>query len=197
MSADKYVSEAGFLKNKEELPNGIKVDIVRLGNLLSEAAFAYLFTNKHIDLKTSTKKLLGVIPKKVVLASRTSDGSGLAGLEKALFDLSDNVDVYTVMNKFIGQERPVPWYAVSEFTKESLVNSGYLIKEEISKKIIVTFKTYKYHLNPEKSYDIPDPVSSMNEKLKEFSRQEFYNLLVKSIDAGINSQKEKADYDSD
>ena len=60
-----------------------------------------------------------------------------------------------------------------------------------------TFKTYKYHLNPEKSYDIPDPVSSMNEKLKEFSRQEFYNLLVKSIDAGINSQKEKADYDSD
>ena len=33
----------------------------------------------------------------------------------------------------------------------------------------------------------------MNNKMKEFSKLDFYKLLVKSIESGINAQKEKPD----
>lgn len=194
--ADKYVPEASFLQNKEELPNGKKLNVLKLGNLVAEAAFAYLYLNGFINLELRTKKLLGFIPKKEVTSTKISDGANLTSLEKSIFDLSDGLDVFTILHRLIGQECPVPWSVVTSVVKESLVKKEFLIKEQITKKILITFVTYKYHINVSKNISFNEKIAEMNNKLKEFSQKDFYKLLVKSIDSGINSQKEKPD-DSD
>ncbi len=195
LNADKYVSEAGFLQNKEELPDGKKLNVAKLGNLEAEVAFAYLYFNNHIDLKLESKKMLGFIPKKVVVATKKSDGADLTSLEKLIFNLSDNLDAHSILYKLIGEECAVPWAVITRVVKESLVTKEYLTKEEITKKVIVSFTTYKYHLNPSKSVDFKDQVSEMNTKMKDFSKLDFYKLLVSSIESGINAQKEKPDND--
>lgn len=191
--SDKYVPEASFLQNKEELPNGKKLNIVKLGNLEAEVAFAYLYFNGHIDLKLESKKMLGFIPKKVVVSTKKSDGSNLTSLEKLIFSLSDSLDVHSILYRLIGDECSVPWAVVTGVVKESLVNKGFLTKEEITKKIIVSFVSYKYHINTSKNIDFKNEITEMNSKIKEFSKLDFYKLLVKSIDSGINAQKEKPD----
>jgi hypothetical protein len=191
LCADNYVPEAAFLQNKEELPNGKKLNIVKLGNMEAEAAFAYLYFNGRINLELSSKKILGLIPKKFIVSTKKSDGSGLTSLEKSIFDLSDGSDVSSVLYRLIGGECSVPWSVVTGVVKESLVNKEFLTKEEITKKIIVSFTTYKYHLNTAKNADFKDEISEMSSKLKEFSQKDFYKVLVKSIDSGISAQKEK------
>lgn len=195
MNADKYVPAAGFLQNKEELPDGgKKLNVVKLGNLEAEVAFSYLYFNGHINLEFKTKKILGFIPKKVVVSTKKSSGTGLTSLEKSIFDLSNGeADVSNILYRLIGDECSVPWSVVVGVAKESLVKKEFLLKETIIKKVIVSFTTYKYHLNPKKSIDFKDEVVEMSNKLKEFSKADFYKLLVKSIDSGINSQKEKPD----
>lgn len=191
--ADKYVPEASFLQNKEELPSGRKLNIVKLGNLLAEAAFAYLYFDSLIDLELTSKKVLGFIPKKVVVSTKKSDGADLTSLEKSIFGLSDGLDVSTILYRLVGEECSVPWSVITGVVKGSLVNKEFLTKEEITKKIIASFVTYKYHLNTSKNMDFNDKISEMNNKLKEFSQRDFYKLLVKSIDSGISAQKEKPD----
>ena len=194
--ADKYVPTAGFLQNKEELPDGKKLNVVKLGNLEAEAAFAYLYFNGHINIEIQNKKILGFIPKKVIVSTKKSKGEDLTSLEKSIFDLSDGkIDVSTILYRLIGDECSVPWSVVVGVAKESLVKKESLLKETITKKVIVSFNVYKYHLNPKKSYDFKDEVTEMNNNLKEFSKKDFYKFLVKSIDSGINSQKEKPDND--
>lgn len=193
LHADKYVPEASFLQNKEELPNGTQINIVKLGNLIAEAAFAYLYSKGFIDLELSTKKVLGFIPKEMVISTKKSEGTGLTSLEKYIFGLSDGSDVYSIIYRTIGEECAVPWAVVSRLVKESLVNKEFLIKEEITKKIIVSFVTYKYHLNDSKNADVSGGVTEMNNIMKEFSQKNFYKALVKSIDSGIRSQQEKPD----
>lgn len=196
LNADKYVPSAGFLQNKEELPDGKKLNVVKLGNLEAEAAFAYLYFNGHINLEFKTKKILGFIPKKVIVSTKKSTGAGLTSLEKIIFDLSNGeADVSNILYRLIGDECSVPWSVVVAVAKKSLVEKEYLIEEKITKKVIVNFYVYKYHLNPKKSYDFKEEVAEMNEKMKEFSRLDFYKLLVQSINSGINSQKEKPDSD--
>jgi hypothetical protein len=195
LNSDKYVPEGGFLQNKEELPSGKKLSIVKLGNLEAEVAFAYLYFNNHIDLKIENKKMLGFIPKKVVISTKKSDGANLTSLENKVFNLSDNLDVHSILYRLIGDECAVPWAVVTGVVKDSLVNKEYLTKEEITKKIIISFVTYKYHLNPSKNSDFKEQLSEMNNKMKEFSKLDFYKLLVKSIESGINAQKEKPDND--
>jgi hypothetical protein len=195
LNADKYVPEAGFLQNKEELPDGKKLNVVKLGNLEAEAAFAYLYFNGHINLEFKTKKILGFIPKKVVVSTKKSAGAGLTSLEKSIFDLSDDLDVSKILYRLIGDECSVPWSVVAGAAKESLVKKGFLLKEAITKKILVSYTVYKYHLNPKKRADFKDEVGEMNEKLKEFSKKDFYKELAKSINSGINSQKSKPDSD--
>jgi hypothetical protein len=193
LNAEKYVPEASFLQNKEELPGGKKVSIVKLGNLEAEAAFAYLYFNGHINLEFQTKKFLGIFPKKVVVATKKSDGANLTSLEKSIFSLSNGTDVTSILYCVIGEECSVPWAVVTRVVKESLVAKGFLTKEEITKKIIVSYTSYKYHLNPSKNSDFSGAVSEMNGKMKEFSGKDFYSHLVKSINSGINAQKEKPD----
>lgn len=195
--AEKYVPEASFLQHKEELPDGKKVNIIKLGNLAAEAAFAYLYFNGHIDLEFKTKKRFGIFPKKVVVSNKKSDGAGLTSLEKSLFDLSDGADVSNILYRTIGEECSVPWSVITGIVKKSLVNKEFLIKEEITKKIIVSYVTYKYHLNPSRNIDFNNEIAEMNGKLKEFSKKDFCKLLVKSINSGISAQKEKPDTDSD
>ena len=196
LQADKYVSEVKLLQNKEELPNGKKLNIVKLGNLEAEAAFAYLYFSGDIDIEIQNRKILGIIPKKVVVTTKKSSGKDLTSLEKSIFDLSDGkIDVSTILYRLIGDECTVPWSVIVAVTKKSLVEKEYLIEEKITKKIIVNYYVYKYHLNSKKSYNFKQEVDNMNEKLKEFSNKDFYKLLVKSIDSGIASQKEKADND--
>jgi hypothetical protein len=195
LNADKYVPVAGFLQNKEELPDeGKKLSVIKLGNLEAEVAFAYLYFNGHINIEIQNKKIFGFIPKKVVVSTKKSKGVGLTSLEKSIFDLSDGkIDISTILYRLIGEECSVPWSVVVGGAKKSLVNKEFLIEEKITKKIIVNYYVYKYHLNPKKNYDFKDEVAKMNEKLKEFSKKDFYKQLVKSIDSGINSQKEKPD----
>ena len=196
LNADKYVPTAGFLQNKEELPDGKKLNVVKLGNLEAEVAFAYLYFNGHVNLEIQNRKILGFIPKKVVVSTKKSKGEGLTSLEKSIFDLSDGkIDVSTILYRLIGDECSVPWSVVVGVAKESLVKKEFLLKESIIKKVIVSFTVYKYHLNSKKSYDFKDEVEEMNNNLKEFSKKDFYKLLVKSIDSGIASQKEKPDND--
>jgi hypothetical protein len=196
LHADKYVPEASFLQNKEELPSGKKLNIVKLGNLATEAAFAYLYFNGFINLELKSKKILGLIPKKVVVSTKKSDGTSLTSLEKSVFYWSDGFDVSTILYRLIGQECSVPWSVITGIVKESLVTKGFLIKEQITKKILVSFTTYTYQLNVSKNIELKNEISEMNNKMKEFSQKDFYKLLVKSIDSGISSQKEKPD-DSD
>ncbi|EKD99813.1 MAG: hypothetical protein ACD_22C00171G0009 [uncultured bacterium] len=195
--AQKYVPEASFLQNKEELPNGIKLNVIKLGNLTAEAAFAYLYLNGYIELKQDTKKVLGIFPKKIITATRKGDGSNLSSLEKAIYDLSDSTDVYMIMVRLIGEECTVPWAVVTGFVKESLVNKEFYIKETIVKKIIIEYKTYKYYLNTAKNSNFDKEKAEMDAKLKEFAQKDFYRLLVASVSAGINAQKEKSDTSSD
>lgn len=198
LHAEKYVSDGSFLQNKEELPNGKKVYIVKLGDLASEAAFAYLYFNGYVDLQIENRKTLGIFSKQVVVPSKKSDGAGLTSLEKTFFDLSDGkTDVSNILYRAIGDECPVPWGVITGIIKESLVSKEYLTRETITKKILVTFTTYKYHLNPSINDDLKDPVEAMDKKLKEFSKNGFYKILVKEIDAGISLQKETPDNDSD
>lgn len=195
LNADKYVPEAGFLQNKEELPDeGKKLQVVKLGNLEAEVAFAYLYFNGHMNIEIQNKKIFGFIPKKVVISTKKSKGAGLTSLEKSIFDLSDGkIDISTILYRLIGDECSVPWSVVVGVTKKSLVDKEFLIEEKITKKIIVNYYVYKYHLNQKKTYDFKNEIAEMNEKLKEFSKKDFYKELVKSINSGINSQKEKPD----
>ena len=73
------------------------------------------------------------------------------------------------------------------------MNKEFLIEEKITKKIIVSYIVYKYHLNAKKNVDFKDEIVEMDEKLKEFSKKDFYKQLIKGIDSGIASQKEKPD----
>lgn len=193
LNADKYVPAPGFLQNSEELPSGKKLSVVKLGNLEAEVAFAHLYFNGHINLEFKTKKILWIIPKKVVVSTKKSNGTGLTSLEKSIFDLSDGAGVSDILYRLIGEECTVPWSVVVGVTKKSLVNKEFLIEEKITKKIIVSYVVYKYHLNTKKNIDFKDEVSEMDKKLKEFSQKDFYKELVKSINSGINSQKEKPD----
>ncbi len=191
LHAEKYAPGASFLQHKEELPNGNKVYIVKLGDLASEAAFAYLYFNGYIDLKLETKKTLGIFSKQVVVSSKKSDGANLTSLEKSFFDLSDGSDVSTILYRTIGEECNVPWSVITGIVKESLVNKEFLTKEGITKKVIVSYVTYKYHLNTAKNIDLNNEIAEMDGRLKEFSQKDFYKLLVKAIDSGISAQKEK------
>lgn len=193
LNAEKYVPEGGFLQNKEELPNGKKLNIVKLGNLEAEAAFAYLYFNGHINLELSTKKVLGLFPKKIVVATKKSDGAGLTSLEKTIFSYSNGTEATSILYCVVGEECSVPWSVVTGIVKGSLVAKEFLTKEEIVKKVIVSFVTYKYHLNPAKNVDLADGICEMDSKMKEFSQKDFYKLLVSSINSGINAQKEKPD----
>ncbi len=195
--ADKYIQQGSFLQNKEELPNGNKVNIVKLGNKLVEAAFAYLYLNGYIDLQIETKKILGLFPKKVVTSKSKLSGEELSSIESSLLGLSDGTDIFTIIYKFIGAECAVPWAVPVDFVKESLVQKQILIKEKITKKVIVSFVTYKYHINNSVDQDYKDEVAEMDNKSKEFASKDFYKLLVKSIESGINSRKEIPDSDSD
>lgn len=195
LHADKYVSSPGFLQNSEELPNGKKLSVVKLGNLEAEAAFAYLYFNDHIDLEIKTKKILGFIPKKTLISTKKSNGLDLTSLEKSIFDLSDGTEIFTILYRLIGEECAIPWAVVVRVAKKSLVSKEFLIEEKITKKIIISYIVYKYHLNPKKSIDFKNEVAEMDEKLKEFSQKDFYKQLVKSIDSGIASQREKPDND--
>jgi hypothetical protein len=193
LNADKYVPEASLLQNKEELPTQKKVNISKLGNLLSEVAFAYLYFNGHIELKLETKKVLGLFPKKIVISSKKSDGAGLTSLEKSVFSLSDNLEASTLLYRLIGEESTVPWAVITGIVKGSLVNKEFLTKEEITKKVIISYVTFKYHLNPSKNVVLTDNITEMNNKMKEFSQKDFYKQLVKSIDSGIRAQIERSD----
>ncbi|MFA6017081.1 MAG: hypothetical protein WC744_03270 [Patescibacteria group bacterium] len=194
LHADKYVPAPGFLQNSEELPSGKKLSVVKLGNLEAEVAFAYLYFNGHINIEIQNKKIFGFIPKKVVVSTKKSKGTDLTSLEKSIFDLSDGkIDISTILYRLIGDECSVPWSVVVGVTKKSLVDKEFLIEEKITKKIIVNYYVYKYHLNPKRDYDFKDEIRELDEKLKEFSQKDFYKQLVKDIDSGINSQKEKPD----
>ena len=193
--ADRYVPEASLLQNKEELPTGRKVSIAKLGNLVAEAAFAYLYFNDLIELKLETKKLLGLISKKVVVATRKSTDAKLTSLEKSIFDLSSGLDVHSILYGLIGEECPVPWSVVTGVVKEALVTKEFLVKEQITKKVIVSFVTYKYHFNTSKHVVIDNKLAELNLKLKEFSQKDFYPILVKAIESGIKAQIERSDSD--
>lgn len=197
LNAEKYVPVGSFLQYKEEMPNGKKLNVNKLGDLVSEAALAYLYYNGHIDLEIKTKKTLGIFSKQVVVSNKKSDGTGLTSLEKAIFDLSGGLEVSTILYKIIGDECSSPWSVIVEVVKKSLVSKEFLTVETITKKIIVSYNTYKYHLNPSKNIDFKDEIIEMDNKMKEFSNKDFYKLLVKSIDSGIASQKEKPDTSSD
>lgn len=191
--ADKYVSEGSFLQFKDELPNGKKVDVHKLGNLVSEAAFAYLYFNGYVDLSLKTKKTLGIFSKQVVVANKKSDGVNLTSLEKSIYDLSNDIDVSTILYTIIGDECSSPWSVIVGIVKESLVQKAFLTKEAIIKKVIVSYTTYKYHFNPSNTTNLAKDIPEMNARLKELSGKDFYKLLVKSIDSGISAQKEKPD----
>lgn len=191
--ADKYVGEASLLQNKEELPNGKKLNVVKLGNLLVETAFAYLYSNNHVDLTLATKKVLGIFPKKVVIATKKSDGQNLTSLEKSLYDLSNDLDVHTMLYRLIGSECTVPWSVITGLVKDSMVNKNIFTKEEIVKKIIVTYKVYKYHVNLASNLDYSAELNNLNTKMAEFSEKDFYPSLVKAIDSGIRAQVERSD----
>lgn len=193
LNADKYVPVPGFLQNSEELPSGKKLSVVKLGNLEAEVAFAYLYFNGHIDLEIKTKKILGFIPKTIVVSIKKSKGEGLTSLEKSIFDLSDGVEPSTILYRLIGEECAVPWSVVVGVAKKSLVNKEFLVEEKITKKIIISYVVYKYHLNSKKNYDFKEEVAKMNNNLKEFSKKDFYKQLVKGINSGIDSQREKPD----
>jgi len=104
-----------------------------------------------------------------------------------------NSDVSSILYKLVGDPCTVPWSVVVDVAKQSLVNKEILLKEEITKKVVVSYTTYKYHLNPVKNMDLGNKVLEMDNKMKEFSQKDFYKLLVKSINSGINAQVEKSD----
>lgn len=195
LNAEKYAPEASLLQNKEELPNGKKLNVTKLGNLLAESAFAHLYFNGYIDLKLENKKFLGLIPAKKAVASQKSSGENLTSLEKRIYDLSNSLDAHMILYKVIGDECSVPWAVITQIVKDSLVSKGYLIKEEVRKKIIVEFVNYKYHLNSEKVVDLNNALSQYNEKMKEFAKTDFYKELVKEINSGIKAQVEVPDSD--
>ena len=127
LNADKYVPTAGFLQNKEELPDeGKKLNIVKLGNLEAEVAFAHLYFNGHINIEVQNKKIFGFIPKKIVVSIKKSKGVGLTSLEKSIFDLSDGkIDASTILYRLIGDECTVPWSVVVSVVKASLVKKEF------------------------------------------------------------------------
>jgi len=193
--AERYAPEAALLQNKEELPNGKKLNVTRLGNLLAEAAFAHLYYKEQINLEYEAKKLLGFIPKKVVVATRKIEGTESASLEGKILALANGLDIHSILYKLIGEECTVPWSVITGIVKESLTAKGFLIKEEISKKIIVKFVTYKYHVNPAKTYAFETEIGKMNSQMKEFAKLDFYKDLVRAIDSGIRAQIEQPDTD--
>lgn len=193
LHADKYVPAPGFLQNSEELPSGKKLSVVKLGNLEVEVAFAYLYFNGHINIEIQNKKIFGFIPKTIIVSTKKSKGEGLTSLEKLIFDLSDGVEPSTILYRLIGEEYAVPWSVVVGVAKKSLVKKEFLIEEKITKKIIISYVVYKYHLNSKKNYDFKEEVSEMDINLKEFSKKDFYKQLVKGINSGIDSQREKPD----
>ncbi|MFA6982020.1 MAG: hypothetical protein WC243_03300 [Patescibacteria group bacterium] len=196
MYAERFVSEAGLLQNKEELPNRNKVSVSKLGNLLSEASFAYLFKNNFIELRIEKTKTLGFIPVTKVISSKKSiHPENLTSIESRIFDLSDDLDTHSIMYRLIGDECAVPWGVITQIVKSSLVNKGILNEEKIVKKILVEFITYRYHLNQEKGSLPETKYEELKSYLEEFSKNDFHKLLIKSINSGISAQIERPDND--
>jgi len=186
-----FSSAPSRFDNKEELPDGTKVNQNKLAEQAVLAAFAYLYNNKLIDIVLGEGKVLFRKTKMAKVKKLQSSAPDTSGLEAVIFThIQDNSSIIGIINGLSG-EVSNPWALVLQIVKKNLLDRGILKQVEKGKVLFIT--TYKNVVNEDFSKE-EKQVTELKKTLEELqSKGELYKIILSDIARGIYSLKKSPD----
>ncbi len=192
-----FSSAPSRFDNKEELPDGTKVEQLKLAVQAVLAAFAYLYNKKLIDfvLEERERKVLfrKTKVKAAIVKKLQSSAPDTSGLEAVIFTLirGDNSTIYGLTRGLFRSDVSNPWGAVLQIVKKNLLDRGILKQVEKGKVLFIT--TYKNVVNEDFSKE-EKQVTELKKTLEELqSKGELYKIILSDIARGIYSLKKSPD----
>ena len=192
-----FSSAPSRFDNKEELPDGTKVEQLKLAVQAVLAAFAYLYNKKLIDfvLEERERKVLfrKTKVKAAIVKKLQSSAPDTSGLEAVIFTLirGDNSTIYGLTRGLFRSDVSNPWGAVLQIVKKNLLDKGILKQVEKGKVLFIT--TYKNVVNEDFSKE-EKQVTELKKTLEELqSKGELYKIILSDIARGIYSLKKSQD----
>jgi len=188
-----FSSAPSRFDNKEELPDGTKVNQIKLAEQAVLAAFAYLYNKKLIDFVLEERKVLfrKTKVKTAEVKKLQSSAPDTSGLEAVIFThIQDNSNIIGIIN---GLFRKVsnPWALVLQIVKKNLLDRGILKQVEKGKVLFIT--THKNVVNEDISKE-EQQVTELKKTLEELqSKGELYKIILSDIARGIYSLKKSPD----
>ena len=175
------------LANKEELPDGTKVDQNTLAQQAVLAAFAYLYNKKLIDIVLEEGKVLFIKTKTAKVKKLQSSAPDTSGLEAVIFThIRDNSDIYGITRGLLQSDVSNPWAVVLQIVKKNLLDRGILKQVETGKVLFIT--THKNVVNEDISKE-EKQVTELKKTLEELqSKGELYKKILSDIARGISSR---------
>jgi hypothetical protein len=183
-----FSSAPSRFDNKEELPDGTKVNRNKLAEQAVLAAFAHLYNNKLIDIVLGERKVLFRKTKTAEVKKFQSSAPDTSGLEAVIFILvQDNSNIYGLTRGLFRSNVSDPWAGVLAIVKKDLQNRGILKQVEKGKVLFIT--TYKNVVNEDISKE-EKQVTELKKTLEELqSKGELYKIILSDIASGIYSRK--------
>ena len=192
-----FSSAPSRFDNKEELPDGTKVEQLKLAVQAVLAAFAYLYNKKLIDfvLEERERKVLfrKTKVKAAIVKKLQSSAPDTSGLEAVIFTLirGDNSTIYGLTRGLFRSDVSNPWGAVLQIVKKNLLDKGILKQVEKGKVLFIT--RYKNVVNEDFSKE-EKQVTELKKTLEELqSKGELYKIILSDIARGIYSLKKSQD----
>ncbi len=190
-----FSSAPSRFDNKEELPDGTKVEQLKLAVQAVLAAFAYLYNKKLIDfvLEERERKVLfrKTKVKAAIVKKLQSSAPDTSGLEAVIFTLirGDNSTIYGLTRGLFRSDVSNPWGAVLQIVKKNLLDKGILKQVEKGKVLFIT--RYKNVVNEDFSKE-EKQVTELKKTLEELqSKGELYIIILSEIASGISSRQVK------
>jgi len=190
-----FSSAPSRFDNKEELPDGTKVEQLKLAVQAVLAAFAYLYNKKLIDfvLEERERKVLfrKTKVKAAIVKKLQSSAPDTSGLEAVIFTLirGDNSTIYGLTRGLFRSDVSNPWGDVLTIVKKNLVDRGILKQVEKGKVLFIT--RYKNVVNEDFSKE-EKQVTELKKTLEELqSKGELYIIILSEIASGISSRQVK------
>ncbi len=190
-----FSSAPSRFDNKEELPDGTKVNQIKLAEQAVLAAFAYLYNKKLIDfvLEERERKVLfrKTKVKAAIVKKLQSSAPDTSGLEAVIFTLirGDNSTIYGLTRGLFRSDVSNPWGAVLQIVKKNLLDKGILKQVEKGKVLFIT--RYKNVVNEDFSKE-EKQVTELKKTLEELqSKGELYIIILSEIASGISSRQVK------
>src|SRR6266699_1768067 len=182
-----FSSAPSRFDNKEELPDGTKVNQNKLAEQAVLAAFAYLYNNKLIDIVLGEGKVLFRKTKMAKVKKLQSSAPDTSGLEAVIFThIQDNSNISGTIHGLFRSNVYNHWDAVLQNVKKNLLDRGILKQVEKGKVLFIT--TYKNVVNEDISKE-EKQVTELKKTLEELqSKGELYKKILSEIVLGISSR---------